>query len=133
MDKEFVILPLIKKISFSFLIALVFISCAIKQPIVTSSHTILIKTPQLKFYDKGFISKYDDYIHLQIFQVGNIVLDLKIYKDTVCQSTLECISSKEFNKKYLHNSYKDDFLYNIFSQKKIYFKDTINNILIKVK
>jgi len=108
-------------------------ACATKQPIITSSHTILIKTPQMKFYDKGFISQYEDYIHLQIFQVGNVVLDLKIYEDTVCQSTLKCISAKEFNKKYLHNSYKDDFLYNLFSQKKIYFKDTINNILIKVK
>ena len=108
-------------------------ACATKQPLVIESHTILIKTPQMKFYDKGFISQYEDYIHLQIFQVGNVVLDLKIYKDTICQSTLECISAREFNDKYLHNSYKEDFLYNLFSQKKIYYKDTINNILIKVK
>ncbi len=122
----------LKKIVFILTIFL-FTACATKQPIITSSHTILIKTPQMKFYDKGFISQYEDYIHLQIFQVGNVVLDLKIYEDTVCQSTLKCISAKEFNEKYLHNSYKDDFLYNLFSQKKIYFKDTINNILIKVK
>jgi len=122
----------LKKIVFILTIFL-FTACATKQPIITSSYTILIKTPQMKFYDKGFISQYEDYIHLQIFQVGNVVLDLKIYKDTICQSTLECISSKEFNEKYLHKSYKDDFLYNLFSQKKIYFKDTINNILIKVK
>ena len=109
------------------------VACAIKEPLITSSHTILIKTPQMKFYDKGFISQYKDYIHLQIFQVGNVILDLKIYKDKICQSTIECMSAKEFNTKYLHNSYKDDFLYNLFSQKKIYFKDTINNILIKVK
>ena len=121
-----------KKIVFILTIFL-FTACATKQPIITSSYTILIKTPQMKFYDKGFISQYEDYIHLQIFQVGNVVLDLKIYEDTVCQSTLKCISAKKFNEKYLHNSYKDDFLYNLFSQKKIYFKDTINNILIKVK
>lgn len=117
-----------------FIISILFITaCSTKQPLITESHTILIKTPQMKFYDKGFISQYEDYIHLQIFQVGNVVLDLKIYKDTICQSTLECISAREFNDKYLHNSYKDDFLYNLFSQKKIYYKDTINNILIKVK
>jgi len=117
----------------SIIIIFFFTACATKQPIVTSSHTILIKTQQMRFYDKGFISKYNDHIHLQIFQVGMIVLDLKIYKDEICQSTLKCISSKEFNKKYLHNSYKDDFLYNLFSQKKIYFKDKINNIIIRVK
>jgi hypothetical protein len=126
-------LQFIKKILFSFSVVLVFTSCSIKEPILTSSHTVIFKTPQLKFYDKGFITLYEDKIHLQIFQVGNIVLDLKVYKDKVCQSTLKCISAKEFNKKYLHNSYKDDFLYNLFLQKKIYFKDKINNILIKVK
>ena len=34
----------------------------------------------MKFYDKGFITKYDDYIHLQIFNVGQLVLNLEIYK-----------------------------------------------------
>jgi len=123
----------LKTIVSIIMVIFLFTACAIKQPIVTSSHTILIKTPNMKFYDKGFISKYDDYIGLQIFQVGNIVLDLKIYKNTICQSTLKCISAKEFNKKYLYNSYKDDFLYNLFSQKKIYFKDRMHNILIKVQ
>ncbi len=123
----------LKNIGFILLSLFFFTACATKQPKITSSHTIIIKTPKMKFYDKGFISKYEDFIHLEIFQVGNVVLDLKIYKDKICQSTLECISSKEFNRKYLHNSYKDDFLYNLFSQKKINFKDKINNILIKVK
>jgi len=123
----------LKKIVFIIMAIFLFIGCATKQPFKISTNTIIFKTPRLKFYDKGFISKYDDHIHLQIFQVGNVVLDLKIYKDTICQSALKCISSKNFNKKYLNNSYKDDFLYNLFSQKKIYFKDKINNILIKVK
>ena len=87
----------------------------------------------MKFYDKGFISSYKDYIHLQVFEVGHVALDLKIYKDEVCQSTFKCINSKEFNKKYLHRSYEEDFLYNLFTQQKIYFKDKKNNILIKVK
>ena len=87
----------------------------------------------MKFYDKGFITKYDDYIHLQIFNVGQLVLNLKIYKDEICKGTLQCISSKEFNKKYFNSLYKDDFLYNLFSKNKIYHKDKINNILIKVK
>ena len=87
----------------------------------------------MKFYDKGFITKYKDNIHLQIFNAGQVVLNLKIYKDKICQSTFKCIGPKEFNAKYFHKSYKDDFLYNLFSQNKIYFKDKKNKILIKVK
>jgi hypothetical protein len=109
------------------------IGCSYKQPLYTSSAIIIFKTPQIKFYDKGFITKYTNHIHLQIFQVGNLVLDLKIYKNTICQSTLKCMSSKEFNKKYLHKSYEDDFLYRTFSKENISYKDTINKILIKVK
>lgn len=87
----------------------------------------------MKFYDKGFVYKYENYIHLQIFNVGNIVLDLKIYKDEICRSSLECINSKEFNEKYLDIRYENDFLYKLFSKENIYHKDKKNNILIKVK
>lgn len=87
----------------------------------------------MKFYDKGFITRFEDHIHLQIYAAGNPALDMKIYKDKVCQSTFECVSSKEFNSHYLHSSYSDDFLYELFSESKIYHKDKPNGILIKVK
>jgi len=87
----------------------------------------------MKFYDQGFITKYDDHIVLQIFNVGQIILNLKVYKDEVCKGTLQCMSSKEFNKIYFSKSYNDDFLYNLLSKNKIYYKDKKNNILIKVK
>ncbi|MEA2050519.1 MAG: hypothetical protein U9O56_07300 [Campylobacterota bacterium] len=111
----------------------IFTACSSKKPIYTNSSIVLFKAPQFKFYDKGFISKYNDHIHLQIFQVGQIALDLKVYKDEVCLSKIECLSSKQFNKEYLSSSYSDSFLYNLLSQEKIYFKDKKNNILIKVK
>ncbi len=107
--------------------------CAIKKPIYTKSSTVIFKTPNMKFYDKGFIYKYDDFIHLQVFEVGQLVLDMKIYEKEICKSSIECISTKEFNKKYLHSSYKDEFLYNLFSKNNIYHKDKQNGILIKVK
>lgn len=107
--------------------------CALKQNVTTTSHTIVFKTPVFKFYDRGFITKYNNHIKLQIYNAGHVVLYLDIYKNRICQSTFQCIKAKEFNRKYLHNSYKDDFLYNLFSQEKIYHKDKKNNILIKVK
>jgi hypothetical protein len=114
-------------------IFLLFIGCSSKAPLESKSSVVIFKTPQMKFYDKGFINYFDDHIHLQIFAVGNVVLDLKIYKDEICQSTFECMQAKQFNKKYLHSSYKEDFLYNLFLQKNIYHKDRKNGILIKVK
>lgn len=114
-------------------IFLFFTGCSSKTPLDSKSSVVLFKTPQLKFYDKGFINYFDDHIHLQVFTVGSVVLDLKIYQQKICQSTFECISGSEFNKQYLHSSYTEDFLYNLFSQKNIEHKDRENGILIKVK
>lgn len=110
-----------------------FIGCSIKEPKKSESVVILLKTPLLKFYDKGFLTKYDDFIDLKIFTAGQLVLELKIYKDKICKDSFRCVSSQEFNSNYFDSSYKDTFLYELFSKNKIYFKDKKNKILIKVK
>ncbi len=100
-----------------------------------SSATILIKTPKMKFYDKGFISKYDDYTEIQVFSAGKTVLTLKVYEDQVCRDTFECQSSKVFNSEYLSSNYKDDFLKTLFDkeEKELIHRDKENGILIKIK
>jgi hypothetical protein len=110
-------------------------SCASKQVVNSASATILIKTPAMKFYDKGFISKFDNYTQIQIYSAGKTVLNLKIYEDKVCSSTFECETLKQFNKKYLNSSYKDNFLKSIFdsNKKDIVFRDKENKILIKIR
>lgn len=118
---------------FVFLLAVFINGCSLKNNTKSTSHTIVFKTPVMKFYDRGFITKYNNHIKLEIYNAGHVVLYLDIYKNRICQSTFECMQAKEFNLKYLHNSYKEDFLYNLFSQSKIYHKDKKNNILIKVK
>ena len=116
------------------LIALfLFLGCVVKQPKVSQSATVIFKTPNMKFYDKGFIAFHEEYISLQVFNVGKVVLDLKIYQDKICKGTFECLSNKEFNSKYLSESYEDDFMVKLLNKKKIYFKDKKNNILIKIK
>jgi hypothetical protein len=119
-------------ILYILLIAL-FSGCALKQLQQSKSAIIVFQTPIFKFYDKGFVNIYKDHINLQVFEIGNLVLDLDVYEDKVCQSTLECLSAKEFNKQYLHHSYEEDFLYKLLSGKKIYHKDKENGIFIKVK
>lgn len=109
------------------------VGCVSKQPTQSVSSTILIKTPHMKYHDNGFIVYYDNYVHLQLFNVGSVILDLSIYKNKICQSTFKCIDSKKFNEEYINSSYSDDFLYTLFTSKNIYFKDKKNKILIKVK
>jgi len=120
------------KYLFIFLFSFILLGCSLKQPKISNSATVIFKTPNMKFYDKGFITTYDDYIHLQVFSAGTIVLNLEIYENRICQSTLKCLSGEDFNKQYLSKDYEDNFLYNLFSRNNIKFKDKKNNILIKV-
>jgi len=122
-----------KNIFLILLCSLLFISCSSKQPKKVLSATILFKTPTMKFYDLGFIKKYNNFISLNILNAGTTILKLNVYKDKICKSTFQCISSQDFNYKYLSSTYNDNFLYNLLNQNKIYFKDTINNIFIKIK
>jgi len=122
------------KKSILFLVLVVFLSsCTYKNVKLTTSATIIFKTKQMKFYDKGFITKYNNYTNVQIYNSGSLALNLNIYKNSVCKSTFKCMSSKQFNKEFLSSSYSDDFLYDLFNKKNIYFKDKQNNIFIKVK
>ncbi len=89
----------------------------------------------MKFYDKGFINKYDKYTQVQIFSAGTIVLDMKIYENKICKSTFKCQDLKTFNKENLNESYDEPFLKNLFdkNQKEVIHKDIENNILIKIR
>lgn len=117
------------------LCSIFFTGCFNQQPIKSESAIILIKTPNMKFYDTGFISKFDNYTNVQILTAGKAILDLKIYEDRVCKSIFECESLKEFNNKYLHSSYKENFLKELFDKndRNIVFRDLENSILIKVR
>lgn len=115
-----------------FFIIIFFGACSYKQPQISKSATVVFYTNGMKFYDSGFVTKFDDKVHLSIYSFGKIALDIDIYEDRVCKTTFECMSSKEFNTKYLHSSYKDDFLYTLFQSEKINFKDKQNQIKIKV-
>ena len=121
------------KYFYTLIVGFLFLGCIQKQPIISQSATIVFKTPLMKFYDKGFVTQYDDYIQLQIYNAGAIVLDLKMYKDEVCRGMLQCMSNKEFNKIYLNKNYDENFMFTLFKKDKINFRDKENNILIKVR
>ena len=88
----------------------------------------------MKFYDKGFIFKYNDYTQVQVFSAGTAILDMKIYDDKVCKSTFKCQDLKTFNKENLNEEYENSFLKNLLDENKktSYFKDDKNQITIRV-
>ncbi len=114
------------------IILLAFSACSTKQ-LSSNSAIIIFKTPSMKFYDKGFVKRFNDYVNLQIYNSGQVALNINIFKNKICKGFLQCQSSKEFNRLYLSSSYDDDFLYKLFISKKVYFKDKPNGIFIKVK
>ncbi|AXH16186.1 hypothetical protein CP985_00305 [Malaciobacter mytili LMG 24559] len=89
----------------------------------------------MKFYDTGFITKYQDFTQVQIFTAGKSILNLKLYKQQVCSDTFSCLDYKSFNKQYLSSSYNEKFIKELFEKEdnEINFKDRKNAILIKVK
>lgn len=88
----------------------------------------------MKFYDKGFISKFHNHTKVEVFSAGVSVLTLKLFEDQICKDTFECQSSKAFNKEFLNENYDEDFLKNLFEkeQKEIVHRDKENRILIKI-
>jgi len=120
---------------FKYILVLFILSgCALKQPSLSQSATILLKTPSMKFYDKGFITQYDNYTQVQIFSAGTLVLNLEIYEDRICKSTFKCQSLKAFNAQNLDSSYEDNFIKKLFDKtsKRTVFRDKKNKILIKI-
>lgn len=101
---------------------------------MVSSATILIKTPKLKFYDKGFISIFNDYTQVKILSAGTTILNLKMYNDRICRDTFECQTFKSFNKEFLSSEYKESFIKELFekNERTVLFRDKKNNILIKI-
>lgn len=89
----------------------------------------------MKFYDKGFITKFEDYTKVQVLSTGVTILELDIYENQICKDTFKCQSAKSFNEEFLHKSYKNNFLKALFEkeEKETTFRDMQNNILIKIK
>lgn len=108
------------------LVAIIFISgCTLKQPVEQNSKFIVIKTPEIKFADMGFVSTFDDKLNIQIYSSGEAVLSIDIHKDKICTSTFKCMDKQSFNKKIFHQNYPADTLENIFLAKPIFNGENI--------
>lgn len=153
------------KLFFSILV-IFFIGCSNKIVLNSASYTILFKTEKFKFYDSGFINQNTNSIKVQIFGVGTPVLDMEIYKKSICLNG-NCFEKEVFNNNFLSRHYPKEVMKNIilakpifnsknlikngdfltqkifqkekfditykFNSEEVYFKDKLNNILIKIR
>ncbi|MDD5406334.1 MAG: hypothetical protein PHE73_05265 [Sulfurovaceae bacterium] len=99
---------------------LAFSGCALKKPVQQKSTFIILKTPEIRYADMGFVSEYPDSIKVQIYSNAQPVVSLDMYKDRICMSQFECMNKSGFYRKIFHVLYPDDTLEQIFLSKPIF-------------
>jgi len=92
--------------------------CSIKSYEQTQAKIIIIKSPKIKFADIGYLRNSEKSIELEMFVAGHAVEKISI-NHLVCVSE-GCMSKSGFNQEYLHHSYPDDILQDIFLGSMIY-------------
>ncbi len=85
---------------------------------INESCLIVIKTPKLKFADLGYIRRNTDEVRADLFIAGQLVQSVEVNR-LVCVDE-GCLSKSEFNEEYLHPSYPDDLILNVFLGRPIF-------------
>jgi len=97
---------------------LLFSACSIKNYEHTQSKIIIIKSPQLKFADLGYIRHSGDAVELELFVAGRSVKKIAI-NYLICVDE-GCMSRSAFNSEYLNAEYPTSLLQNILLSAPIY-------------
>lgn len=145
---------------FFILFITLFSACSTKEFQHNDSKIIIIKSPKIKFSDLGFIRHSGNEMEIELFIAGKAVQNISI-NHLICVDN-GCMSKSGFNKEYLNANYPDTLLQNVFlakpifhqknkqltqdgftqkiqsitykvTKKSVFFKDTKNHIIIKIK
>ena len=136
-------------------LGILFLGCSVK---VTPVYTV-IKTPNIKVADQGFLEERFNYKKLIIYK-ANVPFEMYVYSDRVCLNK-KCVSKRAFiyklspdypanfldnilDKKPINNfgkiiNLKNGFMqktkrfYYLVTNKKVLFKDRQKNIIILIK
>jgi len=84
------------------------------------SALIKIITPKIRYADMGFIYKGDSFVKVEIYSMGQPIVEFNINPVNICMSSLECMEKSEFNKKMLSANYPPTLLENIFKGEPIF-------------
>lgn len=82
------------------------------------SKLIVIKSPQIKYADLGYIRGHGNSIKVELYAMGNVVKSIEINR-FICVDD-GCMLKTAFNEKYLSGSYPSDILENVILGHAIY-------------
>ena len=97
--------------------------CTAKKYEKNESSLIIIKTPQIKFADLGYIRKNRDEVRVDLFTAGQLIQSIEI-NNIVCVDD-GCLTKSAFNTDYLHPSYPDDLLLDVLLARPIFDKASL--------
>jgi len=110
-----------KIVIFSFL--LILSGCITKSSIKKENQEsafIKIITPKIRYADMGFIYKGDSILKVEIYAMGQPIVQFDINPVNICMSSLECMEKSDFNREMLSALYPPTLLENIFRGKPIF-------------
>ncbi|HHH19858.1 MAG TPA: hypothetical protein ENK86_05060 [Campylobacterales bacterium] len=84
------------------------------------SALITFKTPNLRYADQGFIYQGNNFVKVEIYSMGQPLLNLDINALNICMSLFECMEKADFNARVLHPAYPPTLLENIFTSQPIF-------------
>ena len=105
-----------------FTVFFLFLSaCSIKNYEHTEAKIVIIKSPQLRFADLGYLRHTQDAVALELFVAGKSVQKIEI-NHLICVKE-GCLSKSGFNSSYLSSHYPDTILQNILLAKPIFQRE----------
>jgi len=99
-------------------VALFLSACSMGEYKQTQPKLVIIKSPQLKFADLGYIRNDGDSVELELFIAGKVVEKITI-NYLIC-TTHGCMSKSGFNEDYLSRYYDENFMQNVLLGKAIF-------------
>ena len=85
---------------------------------MNESRLIVIKSPQIKYADLGYIRGHGNSLKIELYEMGNVVKSIEI-SNFICVDD-GCMLKSVFNKKYLNSNYPSDILEDVILGHAIY-------------
>ena len=107
------------KFSILWVSLILFSACSVKEYQLSTPKIIILKTPQIKFADTGYIRKDANSVQIELYSSGQPVKRIEI-NTLVCVDDEGCIRKSSFNREYLNENYSDDLLLHVALGEKIF-------------
>lgn len=116
---------MIKNIIFFVFAAFFLVSCVAKKPI-SQTHTLslTIKSPYIKTSGNGFYRKGEEYINLQLYAAGKLIINYE--SNTLTCINEKCMTKSTFNKNVFVEPHYANIMNDILESQPIYNSQNLN-------